>query len=262
MKKHVTVLLAAFCSLTISANKTPWTQEYQKILLKKVGHELGTLDSYPSMEFPNQNYEEILKKYPDDKVLLFGYGSLMNYDSASRSISPLAVDTSRPVIAFGFKRLFNYKAANVSRWGTDLHEKEKAMLNIVPTTRFNSVINGVVMEVSQQDLAKLIQREIGYDLVPMLIADWKDVVSENPNVKIEIAYTFLVPDELRNGIDYTQTKYYPVRGYLKATREGANTFGPEFLNFWNATTYLGDGTTNVNQWNEQTFSGILDTREP
>jgi len=117
------------------------------------------------------------------------------------------------------------------------------------------------MEISPEDLVQLIQREIGYDLVPMLVADWNEVISENPSVNVKIAYTFLVPDELRSGVDYTQTKYFPVKGYMRAAQEGAAVFGPEFLNYWNATTYLGDGTTPVTQWDEQ-FSNILDTREP
>jgi hypothetical protein len=122
--------------------------------------------------------------------------------------------------------------------------------------------NGVVMEVSMEDLMQLIKRETGYDLVPLVVADWNDAIAENPHVKISIVYTFLAPDELRNGVDYTQTRYYPVRGYLHAVQKGASAFGQKFLNFWNTTTYLSDGTTPITHWDEKTFSGILDTKEP
>ena len=263
MKNLLYIFLIVLFNFTINANEqAPWNSDFQNVLMQKVGEEIMTLSTYPSIEYPNTDSQKILKKYPDGKVLLFGYGSLINVNSAARSVSPEAVQSMRPVVAFGFKRIFNYKAGNVSRWGTDLPENERAMLNIHPTTTYNHIINGVVMEVSPGDLVQLIQRETGYDLVPMLVADWNEVISENPSANIKIAYTFLVPDELRSGIDYTQTKYYPVRGYLHAVREGAAVFGPEFLNYWNATTYLGDGTTPVTQWNEQTFSGILDAREP
>ena len=125
------------------------------------------------------------------------------------------------------------------------------MLNIEPTTTYSHVINGIVMDVDSKDLFRLIQREIGYDLVPMLVADWEEAISENPSIKMEIAYTFIVPNELRNGIDYTQPKSYPLKEYLHAIQKGSAVFGHQFLDFWNATTYLGNGTTTVKHWNEQ-----------
>jgi len=249
--------------LSLSSNEDGlWSKSYQNKLMEKLGKAAAELSTYPSLMYPNQDSEQIIKKYPNGKILLFGYGSLINATSAARSVSPEAIRSMRPVIAFGFKRIFNYKAKNVSRWGDNLSENERAMLNIEPTTTFNHMINGVVMEISPKDLADLIQRETGYDLVPMLVANWKEVTSESPSPTIEIAYTFYVPDELRNGTDYTQTKYYPVRGYLEAVQEGAAVYGPKFLDYFNATTYLGNGTTSVSEWNKKTFSGLLDTKEP
>lgn len=255
-------LLLAMIHISLVANEPPWSSAYQFSVLEKVGREIPIVSTYPSTIYPNTDYQGILKKYPKGKVLIFGYGSLMNRESALRSVSAAAVETMRPVVAFGFKRLFNYKVSNVSRWGSNLPENERAMLNIHPTTTYEHIINGVVMELTPEDLIKLIGRESGYDLVPIFVADWQAMISANPKIKIEIAYTFIVPDELRGGIDYTQTKYYPVRGYLQASREGALVFGEPFLQFWNETTYLGDGITPIGQWDEQTFSGLLDTREP
>lgn len=262
-KEFICIFLFVFFAFTINASEKPlWNSDYQDLLMDKIGQKIKALSTYPSIEYPNRDTQKVLNKFPNGKVLLFGYGSLMNVNSAARSVSPEAVKSMRPVVAFGLKRIFNYKAVNVTRWGTNLQENEKAMLNIEPTTTFNHMINGVVMEVNPRDLTQLVERETGYDLVPVLVADWNQAISENPSVNIEIAYTFFVPDELRDGIDYTQTKYYPVRGYLHAVRNGAEVFGPKFLDFWNATTFLGDGTTTVTQWNEQIFSGILDTKEP
>lgn len=262
MKNVIVIILFTLFVLTIHSSEIPWQSDYQQRLMEKVGQEIPALSTYPSLEYPNTNYEEIIKHYPQGKVLLFGYGSLINAESAGRSVGPEAIQSMHPAVAFGFKRVFNYKASNVSKWGTDLPENERAMLNIESTTTYNHIINGVVMEVSAEDLALLVQREKGYDLVPMLVADWNDVVSGNPSVEIRVAYTFLVPGELRDGIAYTQTKYYPVRGYLHLVRQGASVYGPQFLDYWNDTTYLGDGTTPVKKWNEKTFSGILDTKEP
>lgn len=264
MKRIIYLFLLVLFSFTANIIGVPWNSEYQKTLMDKVGQEVATLSTYPSLTYPNSNFQEILKKYPDGKVLIFGYGSLINANSAASSVSSEAVQSMQPVIALGFKRIFNYKAGTdiALKWGKNVPENERAMLNIDPTTTYNSIINGVVMEVDPKDLASLIQRESGYDLVPMLVANWNEVISENPSVNIKIAYTFFVADELRNGTDYTQTKYYPVRGYLHAIQKGAAVFGQEFLDYWNATTYLSDGTTPIPKWDEQTFSGILDTKVP
>jgi len=192
---------------------------------------------------------------------LFGYGSLMNVKSASRSVTPEAIDSMQPVVAFGVKRIFNYKANKMSHWGEDQHAMEKAALNLTPTTSPRHMINGVVMEIDQENFAKLVERETGYDLVPVLIADWKDVNSENPDVEIKIAYTFVASDEIRQGKYYLSTSHYPVRGYLGAVREGAAVFGEDFLKFFNETTYLANGTTKVNAWDEQTFEGFLCSKQ-
>lgn len=260
MKKIICLFFILLFQFTLFS--VPWSEDYQNLLMERVGGKIKDLSTYPSLRFPNIEDQKILNKYPDGKVLIFGYGSLMNMQSASRSVSPESLQSMRPVVSFGLKRIFNYKAHDVSRWGKGLPDLEKAMLNVEPMTTYRHIVNGIVMEVSPQDLAKLINREKGYDLVPVLVADWNDVISQNPDVKIEVAYTFYVPDELRNGVNYSQTKYYPVRGYLNAVREGASIFGEQFLNYWNLTTYLGNGTTTVNDWDEETFTGILDTKEP
>lgn len=258
----LTLFIITFLSFSLFSNELMWNTNHKLHLIEEAAAKVPLLSTYPVLQYPNEDYQSITSKYPEGKILLFGYGSLMNKNSALRSISPTAVDSMKPVIAFGFKRLFNYKTSNVSRWGDNLPENERAMLNMHPTTTFNSIINGVVLEIGKEDLIKLIKRETGYDLVPILVANWNEAIQENAKITVQIAYTFIVPDELRNGIDYTQTKYYPVRGYLFAAQEGASAFGEPFLKFWNETTFLSNGTTPITQWDQKTFSGLLDTKEP
>ncbi len=241
--------------------KVEITQDYQQLLMQKVGEKLPELATYPILQYPNRCAIGIPERFPEEKVLLFGYGSLMNVESASRSVTPEAVASMRPVVAFGVKRVFNYKAGKTDRWGKDQHPLEKAMLNLTPTTSPRNMVNGVLLEVDAENFTRLVERETGYDLVPILVADWDNIKSENPNVTIRVAYTFIASDEIRNGVDYVQTKYYPVRGYLKATREGALAFGQDFLDFWNETTYLANGTTPIKEWDEKTFQGKLCSKE-
>jgi hypothetical protein len=229
---------------------TPWSESYQYFLIQKASQQMANLSSYSTLRYPNDDFEDLAARFPDQKILIFGYGSLMNKLSAARSISRESIQTMRPVVAFGLKRLFNYHPVSLERWGPDLHPREKAMLNVMPVTTYKTIINGVALEASIEDVRGLIKRERGYDLVPILIADWNSVSKESPDVVVKVAYTFLVPEEIRCGIAYIQQKYYPVKGYLKMVREGAAAFGSDFLVYFDNTTFLANGVTAINEWDE------------
>ncbi len=239
-----------------------WDKAYERVLLQKVGETLPELVTFPSFQYPNDGHQEIVNHFPSGKVLLFGYGSLMNRASAARSMKAEAVESMEPAIAFGVKRLFNYKAADPSHWGAEQNRKERAMLNIAQTLNIGSMANGVILEVDAEDLTKLVSRETGYDLVPVLVASWNDAITQNPEIKISVAYTFVAVNELRNNTAYTSTEYYPVLGYLHAVQEASQVYGSEFAAFWNATTYLANGTTQIEDWDEVTFIGVLCTQKP
>lgn len=263
MKKLIFSLLFIYSTTLIGEDwKNPWTQEYHTLLTEKLSEQVANLANFPSLQYPNEGHADLPSLFPDQKVILFGYGSLMNKQSASRSITPETLATMKPVIAFGLQRVFNYKAKKTDHWGADQNKLEKAMLNLIPTTSYKEVVNGVSIEVDAQDLPQLVQREVGYDLVPILIADWSEVSEENPSVNIKVAYTFIAAPGLRNHIEYTSTKYYPVRGYMHAAQEGALEYGENFHDLWNHTTYLADGLTEVTDWDEVTFTGILCSDEP
>lgn len=266
--KNLILVALSFCFMISGAfaaaadNPTYWDKAYEKTLLQKVGGTLPELITYPFYQYPNTGHEEIVNYYPSGKVLVFGYGSLMNKVSAARSMKPEAVDSMEPALAFGVKRLFNYKVTDPSRWGAQQNRKERAMLNLAQTLNIGYMANGVVLEVDAEDLTSLVSRETGYDLVPILVASWKDVMNQNPEIEIRVAYTFVAVNELRNNTAYTSTEYYPVIGYLHAVQEASQAYGPEFAAFWNATTYLADGTTPIEGWDEVTFMGILCTQKP
>lgn len=268
MKKLFT-LLTLILSLNISASSIDQGNvetviedpSYKVKLLKKVGEKMPELVSFPFYRYPNVGHEETLKYYPTRKILVFGYGSLMNKVSAARSIKAEAVDSMETAIAFGVKRIFNYKAAKTVHWGADQHPQERAMLNLMQTLNISSLANGVTIEVDVEDFSSLVQRETGYDLVPILVMRAADMENENPEPEIRVAYTFVAVNELRNHVNYTHTKYYPVRGYLHAVQEAAATHGEKFACMWNRTTYMADGTTTIGEWDQKTFVGILCTFE-
>lgn len=196
----------------------PWSNDYQKMLIEKAAQETPNLSQYPPLKYPNLNYSQVLDKYPEGKILIFGYGSLINTESESRTISEKAVHSMQPAIAFGLKRLFNYNARKGLK---NPPAKEGSFLNIIPMKELSRMINGVLVEVGKEDLAHLIQREKGYDLIPIIVTLWDDVLAENPSAKIQIAYAFMASDELRQGVHYTHNGYDPVERYLRLVEKGA-----------------------------------------
>jgi cation transport regulator ChaC len=256
------LLMLNFVPITGNAECHCFIEAQKKMLLEKVGAKMPLLVSFPFYQYPNSGYEHAANHFQKEKILVFGYGSLMNKASASRSMKAEAVESMETAIAFGVKRIFNYKAAKTIHWGENQHQKEKAMLNLIQTVDITSMANGVTIEVDLEDFSRLVQRETGYDLVPILVVREKDVKENNIDPEVRVAYTFIAVNELRNHINYTSTKYYPVRGYLHAIQEAAALHGEEFARMWNETTYLADGTTNIAEWDENTFTGILCTFEP
>lgn len=248
------------CFRSLQAVELPEFNSYQTSLMQKVGEKLPELSAYPFLQYPNAEHSDLPKFFPQGKVRIFGYGSLINKASAGRSVKPEAVSSMRPVVAFGVKRVFNYKASKTDHWGSDQHPKEKAMLNLIPSLNYASIVNGVVMDVDEEDLARLVQRETGYDLVPVLIASWTDVMNQNASLEVQVAYTFVSAAELRDHRIYTSTQFYPVRGYLNAIQEGNLEYGKEFSSLWDRSTYLADGTTTIEKWDKNTFEGILCTQ--
>lgn len=260
----ILTLAAASLPAMQQLDNKPFSQKspYGALLMEKVGKHQSELAKHPNLIYPNADYASILKHYPKGKVLVFGYGSLMNKTSAARSMKPEAVESMQPVVAFGAKRIFNYYATKVDHWGANPDPKERAMLNLAPSFDKTAVVNGVTLEVDEEDLANLVKRERGYDLVPILVASWSSVSSESTEVEFKVAYTFVIPNELRDNIAFSSTQFYPVRGYLEAIQEGAGSFGKDFLELWDSTTYLADGTTTVAKWDKKTFKEILCTKQP
>ena len=80
------------------------------------------------------------------------------------------------------------------------------------------------------------EKEEGYDLIPVVIASWDDVITEGGNKNFKIAYTFSASQ-----YPYVRSCICPVTGYAKASAEGAKTYGEDFYRLWQATTHYADG---------------------
>jgi hypothetical protein len=229
----------------------PWSALYQEQLQKKVAEKFRELTQHPSFEYPNTGYANI--KFSDEgKVLLFGYGSLMNTRltdiKGKFSIKLEHHQAMSSAVIFGGRRIYNYVESKGYRKDERLPHQNYC-LNLVETRESSDIVNGVLIAIDEEDLGNLVDRELGYDLVPVLAASWDDVVKENSDITIKVAYTFMASKNPRDGITYaTCTDDHPIPGYLKAVSTAAKSRGSEFFATYLQTTYLADETTSLERF--------------
>lgn len=180
------------------------------------------------------------------------YGSLINAASAAQTLHEQTLRTSKPVITFGARRLFNYEMPlNSVRYGSPINPLARAALNVRITGIAHDVINGVLMNLALADIPAIREREKEYDLVPVVCLGWNEL--QKPPF---LAHIFSCPDDLRKGKRLTNNKISPHREYYLLCRKGASKVGEEFLRLWLTTTYLADGITPVAQWEATEFTEI------
>lgn len=202
------------------------------------------LDKFPIYTYPYENLASKLAAEGKTSLPLFSYGSLIDKESASRTLSPEALATRRPALAFGVKRTFDrdvpIKAG--SRWNIPCNLNARGMLNIQKVENQNAFINGVLIDVPLADIPALLYREEGYNLIPVVVSNWEALQTENYH--FAIAYILQAP----SGSQYVNSNILPRPGYYELTRNAAMSFGPLFELVWQNTTYMADGKTPVIFW--------------
>jgi len=194
-----------------------------------------------SHDHPYDSFYHRLRCLGVKKVLLFGYGSLVDPLSASRTVSIKSLNTRKPAVAYGVKRIFHrdvpFDAA--SHWGVPQNSMARGMLNLVFTSAPEHAVNGVVMQIDIEELESLARREVGYDLVPVPCHDWE-------GCKFYFAYACMAP----NHSPYIHPSILPRPGYYELTMKAPLEYGLCFYNFWLNTTYLADETTTIREWRD------------
>ena len=233
-------VLLLFLITDLRATTPPWGANKHILLVEHVQKLEKDLKKYPSFPFPILA-EEVFKLFPNQRIPIFAYGSLLHPESALKTIPQTTIDTYRLVVAYGFQRAFNYKATpskKISR------KSDVAMLNLFQTKSSN-IVNGVLIWVTHDDLAKLIQREKGYHLKPVILSDWnQDSEISLPN--FWFAYVFIAPSDS----SYSHPKINPYPPYANAVLLGAKRYGDLFFTFWLETTFLADLITPFSAWIE------------
>lgn len=235
-------LLLVFFVTDLRAAIPPWGANRHALLVEHSQKLQKELQKYPSFSFPIA-IEEVVKLFPNQRIPIFSYGSLLYPESALETISQTAIDTYCLAVAYGFQRTFNYKASPSKKLS---RKNDVAMLNLFQTNSFD-VVNGVLIWVTHDDLKKLIQREKGYHLRPVIVSDWE----QGLNLKISqpdfwFAYVFTVPSDSL----YSYPKINPYPPYAKIAQLGAKRYGDIFFTFWLETTFLADLVTPFSAWVE------------
>lgn len=196
------------------------------------------VDFYPWVDLVDEMKAE--KK----RILLFGFGSLINPESAAYNLSK----RKGPALAFGLKRVFNYYDDQIDQcilgMPTRGYQHERAKLNAVASEDPFHPINGVLYEVDVEELIRLRPRERGYDLVKLHVVDYIDALDVHcMEPKITEAWALRATQKAQ-----VSTDYVPDINYLNVCAEGVRPYGSEFARLFLNTTYLADGKTPLQGW--------------
>lgn len=254
IKKILKFSLILSCSFFLplmgASLECPWSKKQNENITHQINQSVkNNSNSYKIYEYPISEPDQVLKDLNQEKILIFAYGSLLNIESAKRSLGPETMQTYKKAIAFGLQRVFDRHVPETKRWGLPQRSNDIAALNVHPTGNWSDSVNGVILEVDLEDFKALLDREEGYDLIPIPIVLWDDAMNsdaKSPDVKI--AYTFRASEEPREGKVYTNPFVNPIYGYALASKEGAAQHGTEFLDYWVNSTFLADRKTSFSAW--------------
>lgn len=209
--------------------------------------------AYPWRELERQALDR------DGAVAIVGYGSLLNPDSARRTMPDTPTDGHEPVIAVGARRVFDYamSPAGANRHGPIEHPMQRAALNTVWTRDPQDAITGRLLRVSTADLPALRERERGYHLAGVLYVPWN-----HPRATPRVGYVLTADAEPVDGVVHTDASLLPHQRYTAICLEGARRVDPAFEHAFIQTTWLGDRVTPLSDYLNGIRDGLSDASTP
>jgi hypothetical protein len=198
-------------------------------------------------DYPWDNLDKAIQHMPGKKLPLIGYGSLLNRDSAARTITNTPAAGYPPVIAVGAVRVFNYVIPEdrLKVYPGTHQPREIAALNLIYTRSPVEPFNGRLLMLSAADVPALREREFGYDLRPVAAIRWGDW-DEQPFV----GYVLVAVKRVVKGRQVLDDGILPNPQYARVCYSGAKAVSPDFLRFYLETTYLGDRKTTLATWQQ------------
>jgi hypothetical protein len=239
-QERATEALLSQCGVPYEAIKR------MKIELRKI--------SLPGWEYPWRGLEEAATAMPNNKFPLVGYGSLLNRESAGRSVKEVGAEKYSPVVTLGALRVFNYviQESMFKFYRRTSSPLERAALNVLYTKSPAHAVNGRLLMVEPNDLAALREREFGYDLRPVSCLRWLDW-----NGAAFVAYILVAANSEVGGRRVIDDSILPNPSYYRVCREGAIAVSESFLQLYLYSTFLGDKKTALAAW-ERDHPGVVE----
>lgn len=234
-----------------SAAGTPWNAMRHVELVQKANVFRSQQENLQKKSYPisEEDLQQIYNEAQSTTIPFFTYSSMIDMEAgAVKAISADAAATQTPAIAFGIQRTFNREMAAKTvegGWGALKRPNDLAILNVFD--KEDAVLNGVVFELPLSDLLILSKREVGYDLIPVIVTRWSEAIDNQTEPEMFLAYTFQAPNYSGEGTRYTNSSVNPIPGYFNFLQKGLNLIGNDFKAMWWATTYLADQKTLVNE---------------
>jgi len=202
----------------------------------------ASLDAYPRFPYPWEGLEASIAERDAGALSLVGYGSLMNLESAARTLTVSRIEELEPIRVFGVQRVFDYRMPRSidARYGKPADERMRAALNVYPVPDRDAWINAVRISVDVSEIGDLRQREVAYRLEPALCLPWKDD-GGTPS----ISYVLSCQGDSWKGETYTDPGLLPHEAYLELCMAGARAFSQSVLDAFLETTVLADRRTTL-----------------
>lgn len=160
---------------------------------------------------------------------IFGYGSLLQLESLNATVT--SAKNLRPVYIRGFRREFTlWDSIGWTETNLDLAGIPFCGVDVRPANDKNSLVNGVVFEVSEADLPALLEREKEYELIEVTAYDF---TTHKP------VGTCMVFSANKQTGEYDFNSAAQKR-YLDVCLEGAEQYSKGFYDMFCDTTYIGD----------------------
>lgn len=236
-----------------SAAGTPWNASKQLQFVQKA-KEFGNQmkEGFPQKSYPvdEAGLQLVFETNQTSTIPFFAYSSMIDIQSgAAKAISQEAAATQTPAVAFGIQRTFNRAMPTDTvkgGWGALQRSNDLGILNVFE--KEDAVLNGVVFQLPIADFMVLAKREVGYDLIPVVVMKWSEAIDGQQEPEMFIAYTFRAPSPTDEGsTPYTNDHINPIPGYFNFLQNGLKVQGENFTAMWWATTYLADQKTLVSE---------------
>jgi len=163
------------------------------------------------------------------KKFIFGYGSLINLESAGRTLQrPLTREEVYTVTLNGYTRCWNLFDDVFSEI---MNEEVKAVfLNIANSE--NSNINGIILPVNELELSEFKTREKNYDCVD--VTKLIKITDERSPKKKYRVYTFVGKASCLT--ENINNHYFVFQKYINIVERGVNSFTSDFTSEFHKTT--------------------------